>query len=71
MIVFALIMIWYMDGVKSNHVEEFSPYVSTLVHDIRRSDPSYDVPRFPDNVPGRTNETYLFNQLVGWVANTP
>jgi hypothetical protein len=44
--------------------ETFSPYESTLVHDMKRSDPSGDVPEYPDNVPSRNNESFLFNQLI-------
>jgi hypothetical protein len=44
--------------------EEFSPYESTLVHDMYKSDASGDVPSA--NPEGRSNEKMLFDQLVGW-----
>lgn len=44
--------------------EQFSPYISTLAHDIKRSDPAFDIPQA--NIPGRSSEHMLFNQLNGW-----
>jgi len=46
--------------------ERFSPYESTLVHDMHRDDPSGDV--LSANPLGRSSEYFLFNQMNGWAA---
>jgi hypothetical protein len=46
--------------------EKFSPYESTLVHDMHRDDPSGDVPSA--NPLGRSSEYFLFNQMNGWAV---
>jgi hypothetical protein len=43
--------------------EKFSPYESTLVHDMHRDDPSGDVPSY--NPTGRSSEDFLFDQIRG------
>lgn len=63
-IVLLIILIYYV-----TKAENFSPYVSTLVHDTRRSDPSFDesYPGQFDRVKGRSSENILFNQMDGWI----
>jgi hypothetical protein len=49
--------------------EKFSPYVSTLAHDERRSDAAGDVSSA--NPPPTRPEAALFDQLDGWAIITP
>jgi hypothetical protein len=50
-------------------VEKFSPYESTLTHDMKRSDPAFDDDANSANPLGRSSEFILFNQLNNWISN--
>ena len=65
-LVCAIIIILLIIVLMWKKAESFSPYESTLVYDMYRSDPSGDVPSA--NPAGRNNESILFNQLLGWTA---
>jgi hypothetical protein len=54
-------------AVPATKTEAFSPYVSTLAHDIKRSDPQFDFEH--DYVPPRNNEYQLFEQTLGWAMH--
>src|SRR5277367_105662 len=56
-------------SASTSTTEKFSPYVSTLTHDIRRSDPAFDRWVVDDtaNPLGRSSEYLLFNQTNGWI----
>jgi len=69
-ILMVLVLFWItcqfglVEKVQGQGQEHFSPYESTLAHDMYKSDASGDVPSA--NPAGRSNEKVLFNQLLGW-----
>jgi hypothetical protein len=66
-ILLLIVAIWYYYYV--HQAEKFSPYMSTLVHEMRRSDPSFDRYNVYDtaNPLGHESEYLLFNQLNRWI----